>query len=378
MTMRRKVSWSQVSRECGLQLRLYREYAEKGPKNISPIQGTGVHGGIEHHMVHGDVEAAVAVALAELDNEILKEGGLDRVRLDDRPRLTKPYRDKESGRHYPHGRVYTGDEGNMPDLATAQAITSMMVRGWCEAFPRLRVTPFAYCPRCGAYPEEPGAVRCEACRVVTQSGYVDEASLLPVERKEEFPLDEFGMPGWTFVVKYDIEPDEGGMVDVKVSAKPWDVLRGDGGVLSLDPAGHHWSKRDQALLYMFAQEELFGAAPDWFVFHNLPRTGLVCEVDPPEPWEEDAGPVVRPVGYDTKAIQVVPVEYDRDAALAVMEHIVRPAVLSIEYGIFRANQSGPFPCSRKFCDYYDTACPLGAAARGGRDEASPEEARGAA
>lgn len=365
--MYRRISFTQVGQQCGLKLKNYRDRVAQGPPSIAPTQGNGVHRGIEHQLVYGDPLAALQAARDSLlfsmeeagvrveENEDTGEWtAIDaaRMRWDKPPKFTNPNRD------WPMGRPYRGDEGNMLTPDAARILTQLQVTAWIERFGELTVTPLATCPKCGAQCEDTIVCQTPDCGT----------SLVAIERKEYLPLDLFGIPGWEMTVVYDVQPDEGGMIDIKVSASPWDIEFDDRG----NPiGGKHFDKIDQALLYQLAVEELHGAAPEFFVFHNLPRSAVRYRVERPL-WGDDQ-PRVTFTGYDASAIQTIRTPYSRQAALDFILFKVKPRVEAIEAGIWIPNTDGWW-CSEAFCDYWNI-CPLGAARR--QPTYVPEE-RGAA
>jgi hypothetical protein len=318
----RRISFTQISQHCGRALMYYRSQADKGPPDISLIQGSAVHAGIEHHLLHGDREAALSFAAEELNYRVEEAGGVDSVTWDDPPRFTKPNRDFE------YGRPYKGDEGNMPDLETAHTITRHMTAAWIERFPALRVS--------------------------------DRSRL---EQRERIPLWD----GWELTVVYDVRPDEGGMIDIKVSRDAWDIT------------GKHFDKLEQAFLYQYGELLRTGELPEFFVFHNLPRSGVRWQViPPPEPpgydYDDPSPPEGKPsleiFGYRPDAIQVIDVAYNPNEVDAILEFKVRPRLEAIEAGIYVPNTEGWW-CSETFCDYW-SICPLGAARRQSRETAQSQ------
>jgi hypothetical protein len=309
----RSISWTQVSQKCLRALGYYREGAPLGPPSIALLQGRAVHAGIEHHLEHGDPVAAVEAAHVALDFGIEEAGGLDGVAWEEPPRLTK------SSSDWPLGRPYSGDEGNMPDLLVARTLTRLQVEAWIARFPALRVT------------QRPNGS-------------------IGLERKERFDLED----GWSMPVVYDVEPDEGGLIDIKVSRQPWDI------------AGKELDRVEQLRLYTHAKLILDGELPEFVVYHVLPRSSV--EVGIEEPGERGGRPAVVMTGYDAGAIQIIEIDYDPAAVVRVLKHRVAPTIAAIEANAWVPNTSGWW-CSRKFCDYWDL-CPFGAAARE-RPEAAP-------
>lgn len=376
-----RVSHSQISTggHCLRQLYYYRLGEERGPKGITATQGLAVHAGIEDFLVYHDVERAVLTALTDLEFRVeeLGDGG---TQWDDPPRLTKGYWYKREGYWKTMPQPYKGEEGAMPDLETAKAITEFMVRAWAMRFPDIRVTPRTTCPECGGVNEE-NERRCPFC----------ETSLVGIERKVRFPLAPHGIDGWEMTCVFDIEPDApppgvvppagwAEMVDLKVSREAWTKpLEEDEDpqrpLTHLDLTDKRFDKLEQARLYQQAKLALEGRLPSSFFFHNLPGTGVQVEVTQPDGEGPDKPFKVRPVGYDPAAIQVISVDYDAEAVETLMRYRVEPTIRAIEQNIYPPNTSGWW-CTAKFCDYWHV-CPLGELARKGR-AATKRVARGAA
>lgn len=81
----------------------------------------------------------------------------------------------------------------------------------------------------------------------------------------------------------------------------------------------------------------FGHAPSYFHFHVLTK--------------------------GTTDVQVLEVPYDTGAINRYLEHVLRPTIEDIEAGVYLPNTNG-WHCSSRYCAWYETVCPLGAAAHG--------------
>lgn len=201
------VSFSQVSRPCGLALRLHREGAKIGHRGIALVYGQAVHEGIEHYVRSGDLAASVRMAHKHIHNEIVRSDQEEAppIRWDDPPRLTNS------------GQLYRGDEAKIPTVEVAEIAAAMQVKGWVDTFGSL------------------GAVRLDdiECEV-----------LVPVE----------GEDGWTIKTRLDLPTDEGGLVDIKTASRPWKDEEID-------------AKLDQAHIYHLAYLHHFGRPAEYLTFH---------------------------------------------------------------------------------------------------------------
>ncbi len=206
-----RLSYSQLSHPCGLQLKFHRERAPQGPRGIALLFGSAVGAGIEHQVLHHQgPEAAAYAAIRHLRTEVelSHSSGEQPIRWDDPPRITKK------------GEFHTNDCGLLPDLATAERLAGQTVRAWVARFPSMAA--------------------------------VDEG----VERSLTIKLKR--PRGWTIECVTDLLPDDGGIVDVKTSAGQWTPAR-----LA--------EKRGQAWLYQAAYLQTFGRPPAYFHFHVLPK-----------------------------------------------------------------------------------------------------------
>jgi hypothetical protein len=409
---KRRVSHTQVDKagKCSRQLMYYRDGEPEKFKSIAPIQGTAVHVGCQHFVQHHDLDQAIQAALMTLWLEI-SEFGEDNILWDDPIRLTKGWWDdgwwdKKGGywKRTPGWKVkdgvvqsprpYKGDEGRMSNLAEAEALTRAMVTAWAMRFPNYRVTPLEECPECGA-PNEDASSECGFC----------ETRLVGVERSYLLPLTPFGIAPWTdpdtgekipweLKALLDLEPDcdedgegAGGVLDLKVTKKPWTKEDTDeqAELTWADVDEKFWEKRIQGLIYMTAKLEHDGALPPWFRFVNIPRTGVQVTVEQmgPVDWSNprEAPFIVHQTGYDSNAIQVIPVDYDPAAVENAMRYRVQPtidAIVAWEAGFEPLGNTQGWWCASDSCAYFNDVCPLGAAARGGTQTVNPVETNEAA
>lgn len=416
---KRRVSYSQVEKagRCARQLMYYRDGEPEKFKGIAPIQGTAVHVGCQHFVQYHDLEAAIDVAILTLFMEIT-EVGEDNVIWDEPVRLTQGWWDKgwwdkreerwirepgwkvnEEGVQSP--RPYKGDEGNMSNLAEAEALTRAMVTAWAVRFPNYKVTPLAECPVCGT-PNEDLRRDCSVCDV----------RLAGIERKMVLPLTPFGIAPyvdpetgekipWELVAVLDMETDcdaagtgPGGVIDLKISKQAWtkDDAPQDGELSWDNVSEKDWFKRLQAYIYLATKLDSEGMLPPWFHFINIPRTGVQVRVSQmgPVDWNNprEAPFIVEQYAYDPAAIQAIPVDYDPAAVEDLMRYRVQPtidAIVAWEAGREPLANTNGWWCSARFCAYWEL-CPLGAAARGGakvikleeKTEAVPGPVQGAA
>ncbi len=213
-----RISYSQVSHPCHLQIRFHRERVPQGPRGIALLFGSAVGAGIEHQVLHHQgADAAAYAALRCLRDEVAlsKKPGEHEVRWDDPPRVTSK------------GEFHRGDLGRIPDLGTAERMANHAVRSWISRFGEL------------------------------------EAVEQGVERSLPIALQR--PRGWTIECILDLLPSDGGIVDLKTSVAPWTPER-----LA--------EKRGQAWLYQAAYLQAFGRPPVYFRFHVIPRGGGEVQV----------------------------------------------------------------------------------------------------
>ncbi|MGH7919403.1 MAG: PD-(D/E)XK nuclease family protein [Candidatus Dormibacteraceae bacterium] len=214
----RRLSYSQVSHPCGLQLKYHRERAPQGPRGIQLLFGSAVGAGIEHQVLHHQgADAAAYVAIRSLRDEVqlAEKPSETPIRWDEPPRITKK------------GEFHKRDQGRIPDLGTAERMASIAVRTWVSRFGDLSV----------------------------------------IERGVERPLTiALRRPeGWSIECVPDLLPEDGGIVDIKTAATPWTPERLE-------------EKSGQGLLYMAAYLQVFGHPPAYFRFHVIPKGGSEIQV----------------------------------------------------------------------------------------------------
>lgn len=202
---RRMVSYSQISRPCGLALRWHRERVPWDHRSIHLAYGSALHEGIEHWLKTGDKEQAVQVAI---DYVHQAENESPPLLWDSPPRMTHA------------GLIYRGDEGKLPSMAVCEAGLGLQIEGWIEKFGRLGIL-----------------------------------ALDDIELRVNVPL-EGELEGWSLQVKLDIPTDEGGMVDLKTAGRPWKE----------DPQELE-SKLQQAHLQHWAYLHNYSKPASYFVYH---------------------------------------------------------------------------------------------------------------
>jgi len=285
-----RTSFSQASMPCGYQA-LLREIVwahERGQHEGAPVRlcrlcrglpeppewvglplGRAIHRGIERIVTGHSLRDGEVSALHEMRARLLeaRHGGRA-LRFDEPPRLRRD------------GLPYAGDEGRVPNGGTALRFARLGVRAWGQRFGSLRV--------------------------------------LRTEERVIVPLDDWGAPGWDLLAVLDLLTEEGGIVDVKTSAKGWSD--------DVDP------KVFQGHLYALAYRHLTGKWPEYFVFHVI-RLGT---------WE----------------IEVREVRFDQDTIGRAVEHFLLPSVRARQAGAWTPNLMGWWH-SPTGCDWWDV-CPHGA------------------
>lgn len=268
------ISFTQVDKRCGYALKFYRERIPATQRSISLIYGAAVGAGIQYQVTHSDstAELAAEAGLKALRQEIKTSklpGGLP-IRWDDPPRLTQS------------GRPYRIEQSRIPNQEVAEGYLKANVKAWVEKFGRLRAAA--------------------------------------TEEKAEIPLSR--PAGWVIVGYLDIRTTDGGLIDTKTAAEPWDEQKTE-------------EAKPQLHYYQAWHRLKFGEPPAWTQFHILIK--------------------------GSTEIQVIDVPYDARAVNRWLEHRVRTNIAAIEANAFVPNTSGWWH-SERFCDYWHV-CPLGAAAR---------------
>lgn len=168
--MGKYISFSQVDKHCGYQLRFYRERVPATRRGIALVYGSAVGEGIQHHATTegSTADTAIAAGLAALRKEI-KTSTLP-VQWDDPPRLTQA------------GRPYANERHRIPSQEVAEKMLSAHVRAWVERFGHLRAAK--------------------------------------VEERCEIKLTR--PAGWVLTGYLDIRTTDGGLIDTKTASEPWD------------------------------------------------------------------------------------------------------------------------------------------------------------
>jgi hypothetical protein len=206
--MGKYISFSQVDKHCGYQLRYYRERVPATRRSISLVYGAAVGEGIQYHVTHpkSTPELAIAAGLKALHTELKESkrpGGLA-IAWDDPPRLTQG------------GRPYKSELHRIPNQAVAEGMLKAHVRSWIERFGHLRAAA--------------------------------------VEEKCEIALTR--PAGWIITGYLDIRTVDDGLIDTKTAAEPWD----DEKVRASAP---------QLRYYQAWYRRTYGQPPAWTQFHVL-------------------------------------------------------------------------------------------------------------
>jgi hypothetical protein len=221
----KRVSFSQLSRSCGLALKYHRDRVPEGPRSVVLVFGSALHYGIEVWLEDNTRPLSVAVeaAFAYLHDAVIRADlGVDDelpIAWDAPARMTKEKRNK-AGEVTEESRPYQGQEAQLETVEDCERELRHLLRTWCVLVGR---------------------------------------KLRKVKTETELRMTFSRPAGWEWNGYLDID-HEHGIIDIKSANKPWQTKM-------------YASKFGQAYLYIAAYRVNYGRYPERFEFHVLPKNG---------------------------------------------------------------------------------------------------------